>query len=71
MGLLQKKFALNVRAARQSKSMTQAEAARATGVSTSVDWRYEGDASRQARHGTGAATAHALLDTDVWEPARR
>jgi transcriptional regulator with XRE-family HTH domain len=40
--LLQKTFALNLRAARKSKGMTQAELAKAIGVSTIVVWRYEG-----------------------------
>jgi transcriptional regulator with XRE-family HTH domain len=40
--LLQKTFALNLRAARKSKGMTQAEVAKAIGVSTTVFWRYEG-----------------------------
>lgn len=40
--LLQKTFALNLRAARKSKRMTQPELARAIGVSTAVFWRYEG-----------------------------
>ena len=39
--LLQKTFALNLRAARKSKRMTQAEVAKAIGVSTTVFWRYE------------------------------
>jgi DNA-binding XRE family transcriptional regulator len=40
--LLQKTFALNLRAARKSKRMTQAEVAKAIGVSTTVFWCYEG-----------------------------
>jgi transcriptional regulator with XRE-family HTH domain len=40
--LLQKTFALNLRAARKSKRMTQRELAKAIGVSTAVFWRYEG-----------------------------
>jgi DNA-binding XRE family transcriptional regulator len=39
--LLLKTFALNLRAARKSKRMTQAEAAKAIGISTNIYWRYE------------------------------
>lgn len=39
--LLQKTFALNLRAARKSKRMTQAEVAKAIGVSTNIYGRYE------------------------------
>ena len=38
---LQEAFSLNLRAARKSKRMTQAEAAKAIGVSQHVYWRYE------------------------------